>query len=30
MGNEIYKHGFFLGVYACVDVVVHFVMGLVM
>jgi hypothetical protein len=29
MGNEIYKHGFFSYMYVCVDVVVHFVMGLV-
>ncbi len=30
MGNEIYKqHGFFSYMYVCVDLVVHFVMGLV-
>jgi hypothetical protein len=30
MGNEIYKqHGFFSYTYVCVDVVVHFKMGLV-
>ncbi len=30
MGNEIYKqNGFFSYMYMCVDVVVHFVMGLV-
>jgi hypothetical protein len=30
MGNEIYKqHGFFSYMYMCIDVVVHFIMGLV-
>jgi hypothetical protein len=29
MGNEIYKHGFVSYMHMCVDVIVHFAMGLV-
>jgi hypothetical protein len=30
MGNEIYKqHGFFFYIYLCVDIVVHFIIGLI-
>jgi hypothetical protein len=29
MGNVTYKHGFFSYMYMCIDVVVHFVMGLI-
>ncbi len=29
MSNEIYKYGFFSYMYMCVNVVMHFVMGLV-
>jgi hypothetical protein len=29
MGKKIYRHGVFSSMYLCVDVVMHFVMGLV-